>query len=159
MDIRKIIKETIKESSPMTSFKEKPFTKEVSVPRYLYHQTSTSNRNQILKQGLVPSTGDQTLRGFGLNPSNIDKIVPLYIKKYGEEIKDYLPQPYGNVKPMIFFSTVLEDVPLYGKKGYDIWRVDTTSLSNKWYKDTFLPQYVCTDNSISIENLELLTNN
>ena len=60
---------------------------------------------------------------------------------------------------MIFFSTVLEDVTLYGKKGYDIWRVDTTGLSNKWYKDTFLPQYVCTDNSISIENLELLTNN
>lgn len=156
MDIRKIIKETIKESSPISFFKEKPFTKEISVPRYLYHQTSKLNRKEILTKGLVPKMGDQTLRGFGLNPSNIDKIVPIYLEKYGEEIKDYLPQPYGNIKPMIFFSTVLEDVPLYGKSGYDIWEIDTNGLSNKWYEDTFLPQYVTTDTSIPKENLILV---
>lgn len=156
MDIKKIIKETIRESSPMSFFKNKPFTKEISVPRYLYHQSSKLNRDKILSQGLIPKMGGQTLRGFGLNPSNIDKIVPMYLKKYGEEIKDYLPQPYGNIKPMIFFSTVLEEVPLYGKGGYDIWKIDTEGLTNKWYEDTFLPQYVATDTPIPVENLILI---
>lgn len=156
MDIKKIIKETIRESSPMSFFKEKPFTKEISVPRHLYHQSSKSNREKILTKGLIPKMGDQTLRGFGLNPTNIDKIVPIYLKKYGEEIKDYLPQPYGNIKPMIFFSTELTDVPLYGKEGYDIWEIDTEGLTNKWYEDTFLPQYVATDTAIPKENLTLV---
>ena len=156
MDIKKIIKETIRESNPMAFFKEKPFTKEISVPRYLYHQSNKSNRDKILTQGLIPKMGDQTLRGFGLNPSNIDRIIPIYLERYGEEIKDYLPQPYGNIKPMIFFSTVLEDVPLYGRGEYDIWKIDTMGLTNKWYEDTFLPQYVTTDSPIPKENLTLI---
>jgi hypothetical protein len=157
MDIRKIIKETIKESSPMSFFGGTGlFNKEVPVPRYLYHQTSKINRGKILEEGLQPRMGKDTLRGFGLNPYNADKIIPIYLKQYGEEIKNYLPQPYGNVKPMIFFATKLEDVPLYGKEGYDIWEVDTERLPNKWYEDTFLPQYVCTDTPIPTKNLKLI---
>ena len=47
------------------------------------------------------------------------------------------------------FKTVIDST-------YDVWRVDTKGLTNKWYLDTFYNKGVVTDEPIPPSNIKLI---
>lgn len=115
------------------------YSKRFNPPKYLYHSSSSENRESIKKNGLKKiefSKGNWTL----------------------ESLKNYYP-------PSVF-ATVEKD-GWYNKviKG-DVWRIDTTNLKNIWWEDLNFYRHedpnkepvdcVMTFDSIPTEHLELV---
>jgi len=107
------------------------YLKRIKPTKYVYHTTKKENKEEILKNGLIPS----------LN-------------------KNFLDSDINLSHPEAIFATMsnIESVWQFDPKKKDIWEIDTTKIDNKWYQDLNMPGregLIVTYETISPDSIEL----
>ena len=107
---------------------KKNYTLPVRTNRFLYHVSCSSNRESILKMGLIGS------------PKKINDFTNA-IFAHNSAIPDYGWYPFCFDVGWEWDYSVEFDDPIddfayqMEKNGYDFWRIDTWQLKNKWFLD------------------------
>lgn len=105
-------------------------TQRIKPQRYVYHFSPFSNRESILKRGLIPSPWSDSG-----NWSHVSDVA------YNAAV-----------------FAVNTDKDSWGQKGWDRWRIDTSMIPNKWWHDMNFhqrPDLVMTHDAIPPEALRL----
>jgi hypothetical protein len=79
--------------------------KQITIDGSVFHKSNPKFRDKISVEGLKAKFGQQ---------------------RYGEYIKDKTPAIFASLKINKLYDSTYDD---------DVWKIDTTKITNKWYAD------------------------